>query len=116
MLALLKRNFILYFRNRSGAFFSLLGALISFLLYIIFLQKNLTDSWSQLPNSTNLLNNWLMGGTLAVTGMTTSFTALKQMVQDRENQVDQDLFLTDLGNWGLQASYLISSIVISFVM
>ena len=116
MLALLKRNFILYFRNRSGVFFSLLGALISFLLYIIFLQKNLTDSWSQLPNSTNLLNNWLMGGTLAVTGMTTSFTALKQMVQDRENQVDQDLFLTDLGNWGLQASYLISSIVISFIM
>ena len=116
MIALLKRNFILYFRNRSGVFFSLLGALISFLLYIIFLQKNLTDSWSQLPNSTNLLNNWLMGGTLAVTGMTTSFTALKQMVQDRENQVDQDLFLTDLGNWALQASYLISSIVISFVM
>ena len=116
MLALLKRNFILYFRNRSGVFFSLLGALISFLLYIIFLQKNLTDSWSQLPNSTNLLNNWLMGGTLAVTGITTSFTALTQMVQDREHQVDQDLFLTDLGSWGLQVSYLISSIVISFVM
>ena len=116
MLALLKRNFILYFRNRSGVFFSLLGALISFLLYIIFLQKNLTDAWSQLPDNTNLLNNWLMGGTLAVTGITTSFTALTQMVQDRENQVDQDLFLTDLGIWGLQMSYLISSIAISFVM
>ena len=116
MLALLKRNFTLYFRNRSGVFFSLLGALISFLLYIIFLQKNLTDAWSQLPDKTSLLNNWLMGGTLAVTGITTSFTALTQMVQDREHQVDQDLFLTDLGSWGLQASYLISSIVISFVM
>ena len=116
MLALLKRNFILYFRNRSGVFFSLLGALISFLLYIIFLQKNLTDAWTQLPDNTKLLNNWLMGGTLAVTGITTSFTALTQMVQDRENQVDQDLFLTDLGSWGLQVSYLISSIVISFVM
>ena len=57
-----------------------------------------------------------MGGTLAVTGITTSFTALTQMVQDRENQVDQDLFLTDLGIWGLQMSYLISSIAISFVM
>lgn len=116
MLALLKRNFTLYFRNRSGVFFSLLGALISFLLYIIFLQKNLTDAWSQLPDKTSLLNDWLMGGTLAVTGITTSFTALTQMVQDREHQVDQDLFLTDLGSWGLQASYLISSIVISFVM
>ena len=116
MLALLKRNFILYFRNRSGVFFSLLGALISFLLYIIFLQKNLTDAWTQLPDNTKLLNNWLMGGTLAVTGITTSFTALTQMVQDRENQVDQDLFLTDLGSWGLQVAYLISSIAISFVM
>ena len=116
MLSLLKRNFILYFRNRSGVFFSLLGALISFLLYIIFLQKNLTDAWPQLPDNTKLLNNWLMGGTLAVTGITTSFTALTQMVQDRENQVDQDLFLTDLGSWGLQVSYLISSIIISFVM
>ena len=116
MLALLKRNFTLYFRNRSGVFFSLLGALISFLLYIIFLQKNLTDAWPQLPDNTNLLNNWLMGGTLAVTGITTSFTALTQMVQDRENQMDQDLFLTDLGIWGLQVSYLISSIAISFVM
>ncbi|ORP07301.1 multidrug ABC transporter permease [Streptococcus mitis] len=116
MLALLKRNFILYFRNRSGVFFSLLGALISFLLYIIFLQKNLTDAWTQLPDNTKLLNNWLTGGTLAVTGITTSFTALTQMVQDRENQVDQDLFLTDLGSWGLQVSYLISSIIISFVM
>jgi len=48
MLALLKRNFLLYFRNRSGVFFSLLGALISFVLYIIFLQKNLTDAWAQL--------------------------------------------------------------------
>ena len=116
MLSLLKRNFILYFRNRSGVFFSLLGALISFLLYIIFLQKNLTDAWTQLPDNTKLLNNWLMGGTLAVTGITTSFAALTQMVQDRENQVDQDLFLTDLGSWGLQVSYLISSIIISFVM
>ena len=92
MLALLKRDFLLYFRNRSGVFFSLLGALISFLLYIIFLQKNLMDAWSQLPDNKSLLNNWLMGGTLAVTGITTSFTALTQMVQDRENQVDQDLF------------------------
>ena len=114
MLALLKRNFTLYFRNRSGVFFSLLGALISFLLYIIFLQKNLTDAWSQLPDNTNLLNNWLMGGTLAVTGITTSFTALTQMVQDRENQVDQDLFLTDLGIWGLQMSYL--SVVLPFLL
>ena len=99
MLALLKRNFLLYFRNRSGVFFSLLGALISFVLYIIFLQKNLTDAWAQLPNSGPVLNNWLMSGTLAVTGITTSLAALTQLVKDREHQVDQDLYLSDQGKW-----------------
>ena len=40
MLAFTKAEiFLLYFRNRSGVFFSLLGALISFILYIIFSSK-----------------------------------------------------------------------------
>ena len=116
MLALLKRNFLLYFRNRSGVFFSLLGALISFILYIIFLQKNLTDAWAQLPNSGPLLNNWLMSGTLAVTGITTSLAALTQLVKDREHQVDQDLYLSNHGKWRLPFSYLASAIIISFAM
>ena len=116
MLALLKRNFLLYFRNRSGVFFSLLGALISFILYIIFLQKNLTDAWNQLPNSGPLLNNWLMSGTLAVTGITTSLAALTQLVKDREHQVDKDLYLSNQGKWRLPFSYLASAIIISFAM
>ena len=116
MLALLKRNFLLYFRNRSGVFFSLLGALISFILYIIFLQKNLTDAWAQLPNSAPVLNNWLMSGTLAVTGITTSLAALTQLVKDREHQVDQDLYLSNHGKWRLPFSYLASAIIISFAM
>lgn len=116
MLALLKRNFLLYFRNRSGVFFSLLGALISFILYIIFLQKNLTDAWAQLPNSGPLLNNWLMSGTLAVTGITTSLAALTQLVKDREHQVDKDLYLSNHGKWRLPFSYLVSAIIISFAM
>ena len=116
MLALLKRNFLLYFRNRPGVFFSLLGALISFILYIIFLQKNLTDAWAQLPNSGPLLNNWLMSGTLAVTGITTSLAALTQLVKDREHQVDQDLYLSNHGKWRLPFSYLASAIIISFAM
>ena len=102
MLALLKRNFLLYFRNRSGVFFSLLGALISFILYIIFLQKNLTDAWAQLPNSGPLLNNWLMSGTLAVTGITTSLAALTQLVKDREGS----LFIE---SWEMAVTIFVSS-------
>ena len=116
MLALLKRNFYCTSEIVQGVFFSLLGALISFVLYIIFLQKNLTDAWAQLPNRGPVLNNWLMSGTLAVTGITTSLAALTQSVKDREHQVDQDLYLSDQGKWRLPSSYLASAIIISFFM
>ena len=94
----------------------MLGALISFILYIIFLLKKSTDAWAQLPNSGPLLNNWLMSGTLAVTGITTSLAALTQLVKDREHQVDKDLYLSNQGKWRLPFSYLASAIIISFDM
>ena len=94
-----------------------MGALISFVLYISFSsKKNLTDAWAQLPNSGPVLNNWLMSGTLAVTGITTSLAALTQLVKDREHQVDQDLYLSNQGKWRLPFSYLTSAIIISFFM
>ncbi|MBS5220880.1 MAG: ABC transporter permease, partial [Streptococcus parasanguinis] len=71
---------------------------------------------AQLPNSAPMLNNWLMSGTLAVTGITTSLAALTQLVKDREHQVDQDLYLSDQGKWRLAFSYLTSAIIISFSM
>jgi len=42
--------------------------------------------------------------------------ACSREVEDRERKVTDDLFITDLGPWGLQLSYLISSIIIGFLM
>ena len=90
MLALIKRNFLLYFRNRSGVILSLFGAIIPFVLYIVFLKSNSEGYSSQ------LMDLWLIGG--------------------RERKVTDDLFITDLGPWGLQLSYLVSSVIIGFLM
>lgn len=110
MLALIKRNFLLYFRNRSGVILSLFGAIIPFMLYIVFLKNNYKDHSSQ------LMDLWLIGGVLAVTGLTTTLAAFSRQVEDRERKVTDDLFITDLGPWGLQLSYLVSSVIIGFVM
>ena len=45
MIMIIKRNFLLYFRNRSGVVLSLLGAMISFILYLVFLKANIKTSW-----------------------------------------------------------------------
>ncbi|WP_057489895.1 ABC transporter permease [Streptococcus orisasini] len=116
MLTLVKRNCLLYFRNRSGVIFSLLGALISFILYLIFLKDNLESSWSQVENGNQLLDTWLIGGTLAITGITTTLASLSQLTKDKESHVRQDLLITDLGYWPLSFSYIISAALIGFIM
>ena len=110
MLMLIKRNFLLYFRNHSGVILSLFGAIIPFVLYIVFLKNNYKDHSSQ------LMDLWLIGGVLAVTGLTTTLAAFSRQVEDWERKVTDDLFITDLGPWGLQLSYLVSSVIIGFLM
>lgn len=116
MFALVKRNLMLYFRNRSGVFFSLFGALISFVLYLVFLKQSIKSGWSAVPDSSQLLDNWLIAGTLTITGITTSLTALSQMVKDEEQKIDLDLQLTDMGPVAVRGSYLIAASVIAFLM
>lgn len=116
MIALTKRNLLLYFRNRPGVFFSLLAAMISFVLYIIFLKNSMINSWQEVPNSHQLLDLWLIGGTLSVTAITTTFTSLGQLVKDKEREVIKDFYLTDLSHFEIKMSYMLSASLIGFLM
>ncbi|CAK1243971.1 ABC-type multidrug transport system [Fructobacillus tropaeoli] len=116
MFALMKRNQLLYFRNRSGVVMSLMGALISFILYVIFLKKGISSDWTGVPHKNQLLDTWLIGGTLAITGVTTTLTALSQLVKDKETHVSADLFLTDTKPIVRRAAYLLSAAVVGFLM
>lgn len=116
MLQLIRRNLLLYFRNWTNVILSLLGAIISFGLYLIFLRNNLEQSFSELPNARMLLNFWIIGGTLTITAMTTTLSNLSQMSKDHEQGVRNDLLIAPLGYWKLQASYLFSAILIGVIM
>ncbi|MDH5105797.1 ABC transporter permease [Lentilactobacillus diolivorans] len=116
MFALTKRNLLLYFRNHTGVFFSLLGAMISFVLYVIFLKKTMISSWQQVPNSRQLLDFWLIGGTLSVTAITTTLSSLGQLVRDKERGVIKDFYLTDISRFKMKVSYMLSAAIIGFLM
>lgn len=117
MTAVIERHLKLYFSNKSGIFFSLLGALIAFVLYIIFLQYNLVLSWEKsLSNPEKTLDLWVMGGGLAVTGITTSWSALSRIVEDKEKSVWDDLLLTDVSPLKLHLGYFLSASIISLIM
>ena len=116
MVALIKRNCLLYFRNRSGVLLSILSAGISFILYLVFLKQGMHRDWSQLPQANQLLDSWLISGTLALTGISTTLAGLNQLVWDRERQIQMDLLLTDAGPLRLQVSYLVSATIVGIVM
>lgn len=116
MRSLIGRNLRLFFNSKSGIFFSLLGALISFVLYLVFLQKMMTANWQNVTESKDLLDLWLMGGTLTVTAITTTGNALGQMVKDRESNRLADLILTDQSYLKIHWAYLFSAWLIGFIM
>lgn len=116
MKGLIQRNLRLFFGSKSGIFFSLMGALISFVLYLVFLRQMMTQSWQVVPDSKNLLDLWLMGGTLTVTAITTTGNSLGQMVKDRESNRLADLILTDQSYTKIHLAYLISAWLIGSIM
>lgn len=116
MFALMKRNIKIYFANKSGVVMSCFGALISFVIYIGFLQQNLVDSWQNVSHAKQLLDLWMLGGIVSIAGITTSFQALGQMVKDRESRAIDDMKLTNLTPISECMAYVASALIISFLM
>lgn len=116
MLALIKRNIKIYFANKPGVIMSYFGALISFVIYIGFLQQNLVSSWQQVNHAKQLLDLWMLGGIVSIAGITTSFQALGQMVNDKESRAIDDMKLTALTPISESMAYVISGAIISFLM
>ena len=116
MIALFRRNLKIYFSNIIGVIMSCLGALISFFIYIGFLQNNLKSNWQNLPHVTKMLDLWMIAGIVAVSGITTAFQALGQQVSDRETRADADFKLTGISQFAQNFAYILSGTVVSFFM
>lgn len=116
MLSLTYRSLKLYFCSRSNVLLSMLGALIAFVLYLVFIKQGMVDQWQNTPAKLALLDNWLIGGVLSVTAITTTFSSLKQFTLDRESQVLKDLVLTDVSYFKIQMSYVCASAIVGLLM
>lgn len=94
MYSLIRRELSLYFSSVSNVLMSILGALISFILYLIFLQHNLSQNFTYLKNGQEILDFWLLSGTIAVAGITTTFTGMSLLVRDLESGTIADFLVS----------------------
>lgn len=118
ILALIKRNLKSYFRDRATVFFSMLGALIIILLYVLFLGNLIESSASAFAGDEArfLIDTWIMGGVITASSVTTTLGAYSMMVTDQEKKTIRDFYASPLKNSSLILSYLLSAMVIGVIM
>lgn len=113
---LIKRNLLIFFRQKSSVFFSLLGAFIIIGLYALFLGDMMEKGMTGMKGSRFLMDSWIIAGILAVTPVTTSLGAMATMVEDKNNNISKDFLASPLKRSTLASGYIISGFLISLIL
>lgn len=125
MLALIKRNVKLFFKDKGMFLTSLITPAILLVLYATFLANVYRDSFlSSLPEGFTLsdkLINGLVGGELvssilAVSCVTVTFCSNMLMVQDKVNGAIKDLTISPIKSSTLAFSYYFANLVSTLII
>lgn len=119
---LMARNLRLFFRDRLGVFFSLLSAVILFLLYTLFLGSGQIDDLQEsLPGASEaevkaFVDTWMFAGIVGITAITTGLGAMNVFVEDSASGRFRDFLVSPIGREKLILGYLLSAGVVALIM
>lgn len=122
VLDLTGRNLRLYFRDRLNVFFSLLGALVLFLLYTLFLGNQQTEGLAEsFPQASEedikgLVDAWMFAGIVGITAITTGLAAVNVIVDDTATGRFRDFLVSPISRGQLVLGYLLSTVTIALIM
>lgn len=125
LLALVKRNTKVYFKDKSVFLSSLVTPIILLFLFVTFLKNVYIDSiQSQIPEGITLpsalLNgfagSWLISSIIATSCVTIAFCANMIMVQDKVNGSYKDLTITPVKKSTLNLSYYLSTALVTAIV
>lgn len=127
---LVRRNILLYLRDRSTVFFSVLSMLIILALAAIFLGSmhveslmNILDEFGIIQdraqareNAEYLISVWTLSGILLSNAVTVTMTAMQTMIQDETSGKLAAFYTAPVKRIRLSLSYVLSSFMIGSVM
>lgn len=125
-----KRNCLIYFRDKSAVFFSLLSTLIVLGLMVLFLGKANSGQLVRVlaqyggerdvvmdeKNAECLVQLWTLAGILIVNTVTISLTVLGAMVRDEASKRSMAFYVTPVKRYKLSLGYILSAWIVSNVM
>ena len=116
VLALARRDLLVYFRDRSNIFFSLMGVLVVVMLYLLFLRDMLLESYPDMYGMDHLMDAWVLSGILAIVPVTTCAGSLQNMVEDRASGREKDMLVAPLTGSGIAAAHILSTFAVGLTM
>ncbi len=116
MIGFAKRNLLVFFRDKTSVFFSLLAVFIIIGLYALFLGDVWTSSFSDMQGVRFLMDSWITAGLLAVTSVTTSMGAFGTMVEDKVKKITKDFTSSPIKRREIMGGYTLSAYIIGVIM
>jgi len=126
MMGLIKRNLLIYFKNRSAIIFSMLTPIIVLVLYILFLRGTLVRGIESAAEAVkdfidsndikSFTNGLLLSGILGSAMITVPYNTLSTVISDRETKVDYDLSATPIKRYQIILAYYFASAISAFLM
>lgn len=122
VLAIVGRNLRIFFRDRLNVFFSLLGAVILFGLYTLFLGNlQTTDLADSLPGASTadvqaFVDSWMFAGIVLITTVTTGLGGLAVLVDDDQSGRFRDFLVAPLRRGQLVLGYLLSAVIVAVIL
>lgn len=126
---LVKRNILVYIRDRSNIFFSLLSMLIIIGLMAIFLGNMNVDSILNLlsdyggrdvvkdkENAKCLVLLWTLGGIVMVNAITITLAMVGIMVEDEESKRLQSFYASPVNRGILVLGYIVAAFIMGVIM
>ena len=116
MIQMTQRGLKIFFKDAGSVFFSLLGVIIIFAIFIFFVGDGITEGLDFLNNAEYVMNSWVVAGMLASCAITTSMGAYGVMVSDRENKCIKDFYSSPIKKRSIVAGYMCTGFIVSIVM
>ena len=116
MINFMKRNLLVFFKDKASVFFSLLSVFIIIGMYALFLGDVWTSGMTDITGARYLMDSWIVAGLIAVTSVTTTMGAFGTMVEDQSTKRIKDIRSAPLPRVSIAGGYILSSFIIGVIM
>jgi len=114
--AITKRNLLVFFKDKTAVFFSLLSVLIIILLYVLFLGNVMLSGNEDTEGFRFMMDSWIMAGLVAVASVSATMGAFGTMVDDRAHKILKDFQVAPISRAHLTGGYIFSAYLIGIIM